>query len=338
MNVLVLGGTAFLGRHVVQAAAAAGHRVTVVHRGVTTCPLPDGVEELLGDRLTDLPALLGARAFDLVVDTSGQDPEAVAASVQHLGPHVGRYVFVSTISVYTDTSRPGMTEDGSAVHELPDDRGTLSGAELYAALKARAETVVTDALGDRAVVVRPGLIVGRWDQSDRFTYWAERFLRGGRVLAPGRPERPVQFVDARDLADWFLRIPETGVSGTFHAAGPGSVLTMGELLDVFTEVAARLGAPQADLAWASDDVLLDAGVGPWVELPLWLPEEGDLAGFLRLDTSRARAAGLTFRPVPETVGDVLDWARTLPPDRDRRAGLDPAAERRVLSRLSGVTP
>lgn len=336
MKVLVLGGTSFLGRHVVEAAAHAGDTVTVLHRGRTTCPLPAGVGELLGDRTRDLAALLGDRSFDLVVDTSGQDSAAVDASVTHLRDRAAHYVFVSTVSVYADTSRPGLTEDDGSLHELPEGIYDDSGPELYGARKADAERVVRRAFGDRSLVVRPGLIVGRWDPTDRFTYWAERLLRGGRALAPGRPERPVQVVDARDLAQWCLRAGRDRIAGTYNAVGPASTITMADLLAALADVARGLGAPPSTLTWVDDAALLAAQVSPWIEIPLWVPEGGELEGFLRMSNDRALAAGLTFRPLAETARDVMQWVEELPDDRQRHAGLDPARERELLRGRSGV--
>jgi len=330
MRILVIGGTLFLGRHVMTAAAAAGHDVTVMHRGQTTCPLPEGVEELLGDRTADFATTLGDREWDLVVDTSGQDPETVGLSVAHLAQRTGRYLFVSTVSVYADVSRPGLTEDDGPLNEVPADGDRTPTPELYGALNAAAERVVLESFGNRGIVVRPGLIVGRWDRTNRFGYWAERVLEGGDVLAPGAPERPVQLVDARDLAEWFLRLGQDGAGGTFLAVGPAGTLTMGGFLDDMVAAAAALGAPPSALNWVGEAELEEAGVGPWMEMPLWLPEGGDLGGFLRIDGRRAIAAGLTFRPLRETAMDVMGWLSELPADRERPAGLARPRERALL--------
>jgi 2'-hydroxyisoflavone reductase len=331
MRILVIGGTLFLGRHVMTAAAAAGHDVTVLHRGQTTCPLPGGVEELLGDRTADVAATLGDREWDLVVDTSGQDPETVVLSVAHLAQRTRHYLFVSTVSVYADVSRPGITEDDGPLNEVRADGDRTPTPELYGALNAAAERVVLETFGDRGIVVRPGLIVGRWDPTNRFGYWAERVLEGGEVLAPGAAERQVQLVDARDLAEWFLRLGDDGPGGTFLAVGPAGTLTMGELLDDMVVAAAALGAPPSTLTWVGEAALEEAGVGPWMELPLWLPEGGELGGFLRMDGRRAIAAGLTFRPLRETATDVMGWLRELPEHRERRAGLARSRERELLA-------
>ncbi len=178
-------------------------------------------------------------------------------------------------------------------------------------------------------MVRPGLIAGPYDPTDRFTYWAERLARGGDVLAPGRPERPVQVIDARDLARWFLRLGRDDRGGTFQAVGPLGGTTMGELLEA--GIAALDPAQPVRLRWVSEEVLLAGGAGPWMELPLWLPDEAQYAGFLRLDPARAQAAGLTTRPLGETFRATAAWAATLPPERERGAGLAPERERELLA-------
>ncbi|WP_072688073.1 NAD-dependent epimerase/dehydratase family protein [Rhodococcus marinonascens] len=340
MRILVIGGTLFLGRHVVTAAAAAGHNVTLLHRGKTTCPLPNGVEELLGDRTVEVAATLGDREWDFVIDTSGQDPATVGLSVAHLAQRTSRYLFVSTVSVYADVSRPGITEEDGPLNQVPADGGHTPTAELYGALNAAAERVVLETFGDRGIVVRPGLIVGRWDPTDRFGYWAERVLEGGEVLAPGTPKRPVQLVDARDLAEWFLRLGEGGPGGTFLAVGPAGTLTMSQLLDDMVAAAAAFDAPPSTLTWVGGEALEQAGVNPWIELPLWLPEGGETGGFLRMDGRRAIAAGLTFRPLRETATDVIGWLREVPEDRERRAGLARESERALLTSAAAgtVTP
>ena len=328
MKILVLGGTRFLGRHAVETAAAEGHAVTLFHRGETRCPLPPGVEERLGDRTTAAVERLGAEPWDLVIDTSGMDPETVERSARALSG-ARRYLFVSTVSVYADVSRPGLAEDDAPLAEPAAEGGEADPAQRYGALKAAAEAVLRARLGERATVVRPGLIAGPYDPTGRFTYWAERLARGGEVLAPGRPERPVQVIDARDLARWFLRLGRDDRAGTFHAAGPLGGTTMGELLEAGS--AALAPAEPVRLRWVGDEALLGAGAGPWMELPLWLPDQPEYAGFLRLDLSRARAAGLTTRPLGETFRDTAAWAASLPPERERGAGLSPERERELLA-------
>jgi len=306
MRLLVLGGTKFLGRHVVDAALAEGHDVTIFTRGQTNPDLYPEVEHLLGDRDGNLDALAGGR-WDGVVDTSGYVPRIVRRSAELLRESVERYVFVSSISVYADFSVP--IDESSPVAEL-DDPDTEEVLEHYGALKAACERVVEEVYGERSARVRAGLIVGPYDPTDRFTYWPRRIAAGGDVLGPGRPDAPVQFVDARDLARWLVTLALAGPGGTFNATGPAEPLTFAELLE---RSRAALGS-DANVVWLDDDRVTAAGVQPWTELPLWLPGE-DHAGMARADISRALAAGLRFRPLEETVADTLAWDRTVPGDR-----------------------
>jgi 2'-hydroxyisoflavone reductase len=319
VRLLVLGGTKFLGRHAVDAALAAGHEVTTFTRGQTNPELFPDVEHLHGDRDGDLGALAG-RTWDGVVDTSGYVPRVVRQSAELLRDAVGRYVFVSSISAYGDFSEP-ITEE-TPVAEL-DDPDTEEIAESYGALKAACERVVEGVYGDRSARVRAGLIVGPFDPTDRFTYWPRRIAAGGTVLAPGEPSAPVQFVDARDLAAWLVQLALAGPGGVFNATGPAEPLTFAELLE---RMRAATGT-DAEIAWTDDRLVLDAGVQPWTELPLWLPDD-DYAGMARADISRAVDAGLAFRPLEETVLDTLAWDRTLPGERPT---LTPEREREILA-------
>jgi 2'-hydroxyisoflavone reductase len=306
VKLLVLGGTRFLGRHAVDAALAAGHDVTIFTRGQTNPELFPDVEHLVGDRDGNLGALAG-RTWDGAVDTSGFVPRVVRQSAEFLRDVVGRYVFVSSISVYADFSQP--VDESSAVAQL-DDPSCEEVLEHYGALKAACETVIDEVYSDRGASVRAGLIVGPYDPTDRFTYWPRRLAAGGDVLAPGDPAAAVQFVDARDLAAWLVKLALAGPGGVFNATGPAEALTFAELLD---RARAALGS-DANLVWIDDQPLLDAGIEPWSELPLWLPGT-DYAGMARADTRRARAAGLRFRPLEETVADTLAWDRTVEGDR-----------------------
>jgi len=306
MKLLILGGTKFLGRHAVDAALAAGHDVTIFTRGKTNPDLYPEVEHLTGDRDGDLTALEG-HTWDGVVDTSGYVPRVLRQSAELLRDEVGRYVFVSSISVYADFSKP--MDESAAVAEL-DDPATEEVMEHYGALKAACETVIDEVYGDRGANVRAGLIVGPFDPTDRFTYWPRRIAAGGDVLGPGDPGAPVQFVDARDLAAWLVKLALAGPGGTFNATGPAEPLTFGELLE---RAAAAIGS-DANVVWADEQTLIDAGIEGWTELPLWLPGD-DYAGMAQADTRRAREAGLTFRPLEETVVDTLAWDRTVEGDR-----------------------
>jgi 2'-hydroxyisoflavone reductase len=325
MRLLILGGTIFLGRHLVEAALRRGHAVTLFNRGQRNADLFPQVEKLRGNRDGDLEALRGRR-WEAVIDTSGYVPRIVRASAELLAEAVEHYTFVSTLSVYADATQVGMDET-APVGVLPDGEvGTEQiTPESYGPLKALCEQAAEAAMPGRALVVRPGLIVGPHDPSDRFTYWPARVARGGEVLAPDRPDKPVQLIDARDLAEWMLCVVEAGQTGTFNATGPAATLTMGELLETCRAVTAS----DATFAWVPEALLLEHNVAAYTELPLWIPSEA--AGFDRFDISRALRAGLTFRPLAETVRDTLAWDRSRPADLERRNGLKPAREAALLA-------
>jgi 2'-hydroxyisoflavone reductase len=305
-TLLVLGGTKFLGRHAVEHALGEGHEVTIFTRGRTNPELFPEAEHLVGDRDGGLDALRGG-SWDGVIDTSGYVPRVVRQSAELLRDAVGRYVFVSSISVYADFREP--VNESTPVAEL-DDPETENVEESYGALKAACERVVEEIYGGRSARVRAGLIVGPHDPTDRFTYWPRRIAAGGDVLGPGDPDAPVQFVDARDLARWLVQLALEGPGGTFNATGPAEPLSFNELLE---RARGTIGS-DANIVWVDEQLVLDAGVQPWMELPLWLPGD-DYAGMARTDVSVAQAAGLRFRPVEETVADTLAWDRTVPGDR-----------------------
>ncbi len=300
MRLLVLGGTKFLGRAVVGAALERGIEVTLFNRGRTNPALFPGVETLTGDRHGDLSALEG-RSWDAVVDPSGYVPRVVRASTELLRGSVGHYVFVSSISVYA-FPLPAWFDESAPRVVLDADTEEVTG-ESYGPLKARCEDVVREVFARAFTIVRAGLIVGPHDPTGRFTYWPERLARGGEVLAPGDPDRFVQFVDARDLGEWLVRVAEERVVGDFNATGPEPRVTMVELLDACRDVARSA----AELVWVPEEFLLAEGAGPWMELPLWLPQAD--ASVLQVDVSRALAAGLAFRPLRTTIADTLAWAR-----------------------------
>jgi 2'-hydroxyisoflavone reductase len=306
VRLLVLGGTKFLGRHVVAAALGAGHEVTTFTRGVTNPELFPEAEQLNGDRDGDLEALAG-RDWDCVIDTSGYVPRVVRQSGELLRDRVGRYIFVSSISVYADFSAP--FDETAPTAEL-DDPASENVDESYGPLKAACEHVLDELYGDRATHVRAGLIVGPYDPTDRFTYWPVRISEGGDVLVPDGPDRPVQFVDARDLAHWMLDAGTGGPGGPVNATGPSQPTTM---KDVVERIATAVGA-SCSWHWCDGQALVDDGVEPWTELPLWLPGP-DYAGLLRASNRLAVEAGLEFRPLEETAVDTLAWARTAGPQR-----------------------
>jgi len=294
MRVLVLGGTKFLGRHTVEAALARGHDVTIFNRGRTKPELFPEVEKLRGDRDGDLGALRG-RPFDAVVDTSGYVPRIVGETIEALGD-VGHYTFVSSISVYADLSTP--PTEASPVAEL--EQPTEEWREAYGELKADCEDTVRERLPD-AFIPRPGLIVGPWDPTGRFTYWPRRFAEGGTVLVPAPRDAAAQVIDVRDLAKWIVRAAEGSLAGTFNAVGPATTR------DALLETCRRVAGTESEPVWVDGAFLAEQGVGEWMELPLWLFDPG-YAGMLSVDPSAAFAAELETRPLEETARDTLTWA------------------------------
>ena len=308
MRILVLGGTAFAGRHLVELALGRGHDITMFNRGRTGPDLFPEAERLTGERAGSLEALRG-RSFDAVVDTSGYFPADVERSAQLLAPAAGRYLFVSSRSVYADHSVPGADET-APLGELPAGAPTdaITG-ESYGPLKVGCERAAEAAFPGRTVILRPGLIVGPHDPTGRFTYWPVRVAGGGDVLAPAPSGQPLQVIDGRDLATFALDLLERDAAGTFDVVSPDGMLTFAGL------IAACIAASGSDahIEWVDERFLLDHEVAPWTELPLWTPGD-DMAGFQRSDVSRAIAAGLGVRPIADTVADTLRWA----------AGDDPA--------------
>jgi 2'-hydroxyisoflavone reductase len=304
MRLLVLGGTKFLGRAVVDEALERGHEVTLFNRGETNPELYPELEKLRGDRDGDLSALEG-RDWDAVFDPSAYVPRVVRASAELLADRVGHYTFVSSISVYGDFSEVVDEENGQLIR-LDDTSDESLEGDRYGGFKALCEQVVADVFPGRSARVRVGLVVGPNDPTGRFTYWPTRVARGGEVLAPGRKGRQVQFVDARDLAAWLVDLAEGQVAGTFNATGPEPPITMAELL----ETCRAVSGSNARITWVDEDFLREREVGEWMELPLWIAETGDPAWrrFQEVDVSRAVAAGLRFRTVADTVRDTLEWA------------------------------
>jgi 2'-hydroxyisoflavone reductase len=331
MRILVLGGTKFLGRAIVDGALERGHEVTLFNRGETNAELFPGLEKLHGDRDGDLRALEG-RTWDAVLDPSGYVPRVARASAELLRES-GHYVFVSSISAYAGPPFERFDED-APLREL-DDPATEDVPANYGGLKVACERVVQEVFPGRSTLVRPGLVVGPHDPTDRFTYWPVRIEQGGEVLAPGRPDRPWQFVDVRDLGDWLVRCAEGRTAGAFNATGPVPGVTAGEVLDTCREVAGS----DAELIWVDDDFLLERDVGQWMELPLWMAETGDFARFHDWDVSRAVSADLRFRPLAETIADTLAWVKTRTGSPAgttamggfRETGLEPEKERRLLA-------
>jgi 2'-hydroxyisoflavone reductase len=326
-SILVLGGTGFLGPHVVTAALARGHTVTLFNRGKSHADLFPEVEKLQGDRDGHLEAL-ARRTWDAVVDPSGYVPRIVKASAELLAPSVGHYVFISTISVYAkyDVVNP---DESLPVAALADPTSEDVKAH-YGALKALCEQAAEAAMPGRVAAIRPGLIIGPGDPSGRFTHWPTRLAEGGEVLAPGDGATPVQYIDGRDLGAWIVRVIEDRTVGTMNALGPRDRVAMKSVLD---ECNRALGN-KARLTWVDAAFLEQHGVEGWRDMPMWLDNHGDFAGFGTLQNTRAVRAGLAFRPIGDTARDTLAWLDTLPEDaraKARSSGIKRDKEAAVLA-------
>ncbi|MFE0948898.1 SDR family oxidoreductase [Streptomyces mutabilis] len=329
MRLLVLGGTEFVGRAVVEAALGRGWEVTVLHRG-RHAP-PPGVRALHGDRTApDGLAALADGTWDAVVDTWSAAPRAVRDSARLLRGRVGRYVYVSSCSVYAWAPPAGYTEDAPLVEGAFPDAGQSD----YARDKRGAELAVLDAFGaDRSVLVRAGLILGPYENVGRLPWWLNRVADGGPVLAPGPRDLPLQYIDVRDLADWILGAVRRELSGPYNLISPSGHATMGALL----EACARVTAGAAELRWTDPETVLAAGIEPWTQLPVWTPPDSDLHEALhQADVSRALATGLSCRPVGDTVTDTWTWLRSIGGTAPRRpdrppVGLDPETEAKALA-------
>ncbi len=332
LRILILGGTGFTGPYQVRYALSRGHKVTTFNRGKThPGELPKEVEQLIGDRNGQLDALRN-RQWDVAIDNPTTLPAWVRDAAQILKGNVERYVFISTISVYADTGQgvdetaPLAKYDGPDPYKETIEAVKASGYKTYGPLKALSEKEAEKWFPGKALIVRPGLIVGPRDETDRFTYWPVRIDRGGEVLAPGKPSDPVQFIDARDLAEWTIRMAENRETGIYNATGPAKPLEMGQMLD---EIKSALGS-NASFTWAPADFLQQQKVAAWSDMPVWA---GDELGLARTKINRALAKGLTFRPLAETSRDTLTWFKSLPQERQSklRAGLTPERETEALA-------
>jgi 2'-hydroxyisoflavone reductase len=336
LRILILGGTGFTGPFQVRYALERGHKVTVFNRGKThPGETPKEVEQLVGDRNGQLDALKN-RKWDVVIDNPTMLPAWVRDVAQVLKGNVERYVFISTISVFADTSKPGTDESAplakySGADAMKETRDTVIASKfaLYGPLKALSEQEAEKWFPKHTLIIRPGLIVGPRDETDRFTYWPVRIDRGGEVLAPGDPGDPVQFVDGRDLAEWVVRMVEQGETGIYNATGPGKTLGVGAMLEGIKTA----NKSNANFTWANTDFLEAQKVAPWSDMPVWVPPRGEEAGMGRISIQRALAKGLTFRPLADTARDTLTWFKSQPAERQAKlkAGLSPEREAEVLA-------
>jgi 2'-hydroxyisoflavone reductase len=319
LNILILGGTGFTGPEQVDYALARGHRVTLFNRGKTRPGLFKGMvaEELIGDLNSDTSALNG-KTFDVVIDNPTTLPLWVKNAAQYLKGNTKHYMFISTTSVYRDQSEIGINENSPTVPMpagldpyQPDQRNerqlaASSNPANYGAFKARSEAEVQNQYPGINTIIRPNLIVGPLDRTDRFTYWPARIDKGGEVLAPDKPDDPCQFIDSRDLAEWMIRMAEASEFGTYNAIGPDKPLTIGEMLYGIKAVTTA----GAQFTWVPWEFLQAQGIRPWSHMPVWMPPYGRTAGFQRRSAAKALAKGLTFRPLAVTAKDTLDWHKT----------------------------
>ncbi len=322
MQILIIGGTRFLGRALVDAALADGHEVTLFNRGQSNPDLYPDLEQLRGDRDGGLQSLSG-RAWDAVIDTCGYVPRLVADSARLLADRVSLYTFISSISVYADPVAEGSDENAPLATMEDNETEEINGGS-YGPLKVLCEQAAADAMDNRALLVRAGLLVGPHDTTDRFTYWPCRVAAGGAVLAPGAPQAVTQFIDVRDIAGWTIRATAARLQGAYNVTGPAEPLTMVSLL----EACGQASGVDAALRWVDEEFLLAHEVAPFVDLPLWVPETD--AGIMQVDISKALNSGLRLRMLADTIRDTLAWANGRPANYAWRAGLSRAREAELL--------
>jgi 2'-hydroxyisoflavone reductase len=332
LKILMLGGTRFIGVPITELALARGHTVTFFNRGKTNADLLPQVERIQGDRNGPLDGLKN-RKWDAVIDTSGYFPRVVKSAAELLAPNVGQYLFVSSISVYPNFAQP--RTETSAVGTLKDETVEDIGEGRYGPLKALCERAAEAAMPGRVTVLRPGLIVGPHDSSDRFTYWPARAARGGEMLAPGTPRDRIQIIDARDLAAFALDALERHVYGTFNLVSPPGMFTMGDVVNESIRAAKSLAKPNPPprAVWASAAFLEKQKVEGWSDMPVWIAAHGDDAAFADTSSARALQEGLKITPIRKTVYDTLAW-HLQRPESERaklKAGLDPTREQEVLA-------
>ncbi len=326
LSILIMGGTGFLGPHIVNTATVRGHKLTLFNRGRTHPGLFPNIEQLHGDRKTDLSAL-NDRKWDVVIDTSAYIPGDVTRSTTLLAPNIGQYILISTVSVYAKMDKVGMDES-TPVATTDDPNAEKVTNDNYGALKALCESAAMKVMPDRTTVIRPGLIVGPGDPTDRFTYWPVRVARGGEVLAPGSAKDFTQFIDGRDLADFVVLCAEKKTLGTFNADAQAGSITMGRLLDSCK----KMSKSNATFTWVDPAFLEKEKVTPWADMPAWSPAEGDEAAFGRVSAAKAKAAGLKYRPLDDTVRDTLTWFKSEPAEHQAKlkAGITAEREAEVL--------
>jgi 2'-hydroxyisoflavone reductase len=336
LDILILGGTGFTGPEQVEYAIARGHRVTLFNRGKTRPGVFKGrvTDELIGDLNGDTSALQGKK-FDVVIDNPTTFPAWVRNAAKYLSGNTKHYIFISTTSVYRDESQIGIDEQSPTTPMPADlDPYTLDPANagrFYGALKTRAEQEVEKQYPGINTIIRPCLIVGPLDRTDRFTYWPARIDKGGEVLAPDKPDDPCQFIDSRDLAEWTIRVAEAHELGLFNAIGPAKPMTIAEMLYGVKAITTA----GAQFTWVPWEFLKSQNVRPWRNMTVWQPPEGPTAGYQRRSAAKAIARGLTFRPLAVTAKDTLDWHKTRP-QAEQDATLNGAINGLAMSREAEV--
>ena len=338
MKVLIIGGKKFLGRHLINAAQSRNHEVTIFNRGKFSEEVFLNVEQINGDRNRDLMKLSN-RTWDAVIDTCGYLPQSVRLSAEFFKHNVDRYIFISSISAYADFSEPNfdetaplsqLTYEQEAELSIIDIKGDLTAyalGEMYGALKVLCEQEIERTMPNRTLIIRPGLIVGEFDWTDRFSYWVMRVARGGEVLAPANPKRFIQFIDAMDLAEWTIKMAEDKWTGIFNAVGRPFELTMEALLSEIRNVTHS----NAEFTWASEKFLTDQAVEPWTDMPLFIPESDEsMQGFLSANVDKAIEKGLSFRPLRETILRTLNWRSSVADKLN--AGISEEREAELLTR------
>jgi 2'-hydroxyisoflavone reductase len=323
LKILILGGTSFLGPHLIEELQEHGHEVTLFNRGTQNSSIFSTVEKLQGNRDGDLKALEGHQ-WDAIIDTSGHLPRVVEASSKILAEATHHYTFISTIGVYENFSKFDIDED-YPLAKLSDEKNEEITEKTYGALKACCEDVIWRYFPNQSLIIRPGLIVGPFDPTDRFTYWPVRVMAGGKILAPGKPTQNLQFIDVRDLAKWIVLMVERQATGIYNATGPATPITFEQLINACQEFNKKDVATQ----WIDEDFLMENDVQDWSEVPLWLSYKRNMPGFLSINVQKAINAGLKFRPLSETISSILSWDSSRG-NIKRQAGLDQEKEKELL--------
>lgn len=323
LKILILGGTNFLGPHLVQELQEHGHEVTIFNRGTQDTTFFDNVEILQGNRDGDLRAIEN-RYWDAIIDTSGHLPRLVEASSKTLIKATNHYTFISTIGVYENFHSLNIHED-YPLAKLEDETNEEINEKTYGALKAACERIIESYFPNNFLIIRPGLIVGPRDPTNRFAYWPLRVLDGGEILAPGLPTQNLQFIDVRDLAKWIVSMVEGQETGSYNATGPKLPLSFEELLRTCSQISKK----DVSFTWVNEDFLIEHGVQDWTELPLWLSYKRKMPGFLNVDVKKAIQAGLTFRPLVQTISAIIDWEKQNQKD-ERQIGIDRMKEQNLL--------